>query len=328
MLCLAALGVPARASAADPIPDQGTFGISLLDVPANSGSDPRALTKIVDHLAPGAVIKRRVLLMNNLLERKQFQVYAGAATVGHGRFQVGEGHADNELTSWISLDRSSVTMRPGGKTPVEVTIRVPSTASTGERYAMVWLSLSSKANGSADVGGIYVVNRVGVRIYLHIGPGDEPPSEFTIGKVVPARDEQGRPTLTVEVNNTGDRALDLTGKVDLSDGPDDARAGPFTLSTTTLAPGEPGKVTAQLPDNLAGGPWKIELTLTSGRVHHGANGTITFPDAGTTGKPSTLVTSSAAWTTVGASLAVGLVTVTGLALAARRVRRKTGTTVA
>jgi hypothetical protein len=294
----------------------------LLDVPANRRSDPRAHTQIVDHLPPGAVIRRRVYVSNDTPDRQHIEVYPAAATVGKGKFQVGEGHAANELTSWISVDPGSVDVEPGGKTPIQVTVRVPSTASTGERYAVVWASLATRRDPSSNVSRIDVVHRVGVRMYLHVGAGDEPPSSFTIGKVIPARDEHGRPSVTIEVNNTGGRALDLSGKVKLSDGPDGARAGPSDVGVTTLAPGESGTVTAQFPGDLADGPWKIEVNLASGMVKNAATGTVTFPKTGQRGKPSTLSTLGIAWTTVGASLAVGLVAITGLTITARRVRRK------
>ncbi|MFI1194520.1 hypothetical protein ACH4T9_14865 [Micromonospora sp. NPDC020750] len=322
LLCVAGLGTPAQASATDPAEDKGSFGISLLDVTPSHRSDPRALTKIVDHLTPGTVIKRRVLLISELHQRRVIEIYPGAAAIGNGKLRVGEGHATNELTSWISLDHDRVGMSPGDKTPVEVTIRVPSTATTGERYAMVWASLSSRDNASPGGSQIDAVNRVGIRIYLHVGPGDEPPSDFTIGTMVPALDDKGEPTVTVEVTNTGGRALDITGEMSLSDGPDDTRAGPFSFDTTTLAPGEPGKVTASLPADLADGPWKVRVSLTSGTVKHSAAGTITFPRAGEPGQPSRLSGVSTNWPTVGGALAAAsTVVLTGLVWVARRSRR-------
>ncbi|WP_322752520.1 peptidase [Frankia sp. Cas3] len=316
MMFLAGLGVPARASTPDPAPAKGTFGISLLDVPTSRRSDPRALTEIVDHLPPGAVIKRRVLLVSDLRDRTPIEVYVGAAAVGQGRFRIGEGHAADELTSWITLDRAVVDMDPGDKEPVEVTIRVPTGASTGERYAMVWASLSTKGDG----GQIDVVNRVGVRIYLHVGPDAEPHSQFTVDTAVPTRDEHGKPTVTLGVNNTGGRALDISGTVNLSDGPDGARAGPYAVSTTTLAPGEAGTVTAQLPGTLAGGPWHLEADLTSGTVKQRATGTIAFADTGRPAKASALSRAGISRTAIGMSLVVGLVTLTGLGLIVRRFR--------
>lgn len=320
MLCLAGLGVPAQASAADP--DRGTFGISLLDVPARHRSDPRALTKIVDHLPPGAVIKRRVLLLSDLTDRRVIDVYPGTAAIENGELRVGDARTTNELTSWISLDHDSVDMRPGDKKPVEVTIRVPTTAAAGERYGMVWASLSSHDNASH--GGITAVNRVGIRIYLHIGSGAEPPSDFTIGRLLPTLDGDGKATVTVEVNNAGGRALDITGDVSLSDGPDDAHAGPFSFNTTTLAPGEPGKVIASLPDNLAHGSWKFKVSLTSGTVKRNAALTTTFPPLGGPGQPRVLSSPGTSWPVIGAALAVTSAAVlTGLLWAARRSRRTT-----
>jgi hypothetical protein len=275
----------------------------------------------VDHLSPGAVIKRRVLLLSNLTVPRQIEVYPGAATIGNGAFHGGEGHATDELTSWISLDHDTVDMQPGDKTPVEVTIRVPATAATGERYGAIWASLSTEGDPSSN-GKINAVNRVGVRIYLDIGPGPEPRSDFTIGTAVPTRDDHGKPTITVAVTNTGARAVDISGQLNLSDGPDHRPAGPIPVSTTTLAPGEHGTVTAMLPDHIAGGPWKIAVDLISGTVKHTATRSTTFAQTGNPGKPSALSSHTTAWLTIGGSLVVALAALTGLVVASRRSGRR------
>ncbi|MCW2641071.1 MAG: hypothetical protein JWP76_3377 [Dactylosporangium sp.] len=320
ILCLAGLGVPARAGAADPAPPAGSFGVRLLEAPVNRRSDPRARTEIVDHLSPGTVIHRRVLVANKSPERQHIEVYPAAATVGKGQFQVRDGHANNELTSWISVDGGSLDMQPWSEVPVQVTVQVPATASTGERYAVVWAAMASKPDPSANIN---LVNRVGIRVYLDVGPGGEPPSDFTIGEVIAARDKHGQPSVTIAVRNTGGRALDMSGNLSLSDGPAGVRAGPFeVVKGTTLAPGESGRVAVQFPRELSNGPWKMEVNLASGMVNHTATGRIRFPDAGQTGKPSLLSGLGAMWATVGASLGVGLVTVTGLAFTFRRGRRR------
>lgn len=307
-----------------PSPEQGSFGIGLLDAPANRGTDPRAQTQIVDHLHPGTVIKRRVLVINDTPMPQRFEVYPAAATVKDGRFTPADDHAENELTSWISLARDRVEVPPKGaqgKVPVELTLRVPRNASTGERYAVVWAQLAAKS----DVGtvAINMVNRVGIRVYLHVGPGEEPPSDFAIGKAIPARDRQGTPSVAVEVRNTGGRAVDISGTLRLSDGPRGARGGKFSAGLTTLAAGESGAVTVKLPRDLPNGPWRLDLDFTSGLVKHQATGEVSFPDPGKPGEPSTLTPSRTAWTMIiGPPLGAGVVVFAGLIFVVRRSRRK------
>ena len=63
-----------------------------------------------------------------------------------------------------------------------------------------------------------------------------------IGELLPARDPRGEPSLAIRVSNTGGRALDLTGKVTLADGPAGMKAGPFeVVQGTTLAPHAVGR---------------------------------------------------------------------------------------
>ncbi len=319
----AGLSVPAQASAPVPNPDEGSFGIQLLEAPANRRNDPRAKRSIVDHLPPGSVIRRRVLVANKTSGRLRIDLYPGAATIDKQRFYPADGRATNELTSWISVDQEQVDLDPGKEAQVKVTIEVPATASAGERYALIWASVSAKPNPTANVNKIH---RVGVKLYLNVGPGGEPPSEFTIGDLVPARDIQGVPSVAIKVNNTGQRALEMTGEVRLSDGPAGLSAGPFEIiKGTNLAPGETGAVAVQFPRELPNGPWQIDVDLQSGLIKHSATGRVTFPNPGQVGKPSTLFARLATpWGVIGMSLLVGLLITAGLVIATRRTRRRNG----
>ncbi|MEU6410671.1 hypothetical protein [Microbispora sp. NPDC046933] len=153
-------------------------------------------------------------------------------------------------------------------------LEVFSTSSQRQR-----VSLYPGAPGPA--GNIALVNRVGVRTYLDVGPGGEPPTSFRIGEVTAGRTDAGQPRLVAEVRNTGERAVDLEGEVRLSEGPSELSAGPFRgTRATTLPPGGQGQVTVLLGHDLPAGPWNFRLTLRSGRVSRTATGTITFPEAG------------------------------------------------
>ncbi|MBQ1018234.1 hypothetical protein KBX71_10220 [Micromonospora sp. D93] len=210
---------------------------------------------------------------------------------------------------------------PQGETRVQATVTVPPPASRGERYGVIWASTASTPRAG---GEITQVHRVGVRMYLDIGPGGEPASDFSIGEVRPARSPEGEPSLTIKVSNTGGRAVDLTGAVTLTDGPAGSRAGPFpVVQGVTLAPGASGQVIARFPVTLPNGPWNAEVNLESGLVKRSVTAQITFPDAGQVGKRGSVVSRIfSAWTV--AAAVGGLLLVVGLAMLARRSGRSGG----
>ncbi|MEU8177103.1 peptidase [Microbispora hainanensis] len=296
---------------------QGRFGIRLLEIPENRLDDPRSHAFIVDHVNPGTTFSRRLEVFSTSSERRHVKVYPAAARVGDGGFTFAPGRAGNELTSWITLDRTEMDVPPHGRVPVTATVAVPRTASKGERYAVIWAEISSASPGPS--GNIALVNRVGVRTYLDVGPGGEPPTSFRIGEVTAGRTDDGRPRLVAEVGNTGERAVDLEGEVRLSEGPSALSAGPFrSAGVTTLPPGGHGRVAVLLGGDLPAGPWKFRFTLRSGRVSRTATGTITFPAAGeraaVKGDPSVAVLAACA----AAALAAAVLLIVNL----RRFRRR------
>jgi hypothetical protein len=230
---------------------------------------------IVDHVPPGAVVKRRVEVSNSTASRRTISVYAAEAETRDGAFTFGAGRATNELTSWVTLDRPVLDLPAGGRALVAVTIRVPRSAAAGERYGVVW---AETASPPAAGEGVTVVNRVGVRLYLSVGPGGEPPSDFRVESVAASRAADGQPVVVAGVRNTGGRALDLTGSLVLSDGPGGLSAGPFpALLGTTLALAEAKQVAVPLDKRLPDGPWRARLKLRSGFVKRVAEASLIFP---------------------------------------------------
>ncbi|WP_440104310.1 hypothetical protein [Streptosporangium sp. H16] len=281
MLCSsvagASAGVPAGESlvAADP---RGTIGIRLLEAPVSRRGDPRALSYIVDHLHPGTTIQRKVEISNTSRKPQHVSLYPAAANVVRNGFHAPAGRPRNELVSWISLDRDSVDLPPGGTATAQVTIKVPLVASRGERFAVVWAEVTAEANDSHPVR---VVNRVGIRVYLDVGPGGEPPSDFRIEKLTPMRTADGSPQLLALIRNTGGRTLDMNGALSLTDGPGGLQAGPFPADLgVTLLPGAVAPVTVTMDRRMPEGPWKGKVTLTSGMVKRAVTATFTFPAEG------------------------------------------------
>ena len=269
LVLIAVAAAPASAAAA------GGIGLRLLDAPVTD--DPRARLYIVDHLSPGTVIHRRIELSNTSNETTHVVLYAAAASIENGSFLGAEGDTPNELSTWTSVSSPAVDVAPNGSVTPTVTIDVPADAPPGEHYGVIWAEARSADSG----GGIVQVNRVGIRIYLSVGPGGAPAPDFTVDSITAQRSESGQPMILATVHNIGGRALDLNGRLKLADGPGGLIAGPFPASLgTTLAIGATGSVTILLDDRLPAGPWDAQITLTSGLLERSAHGWITFPAVG------------------------------------------------
>ncbi len=244
---------------------KGSIGIQLLEAPSNRRSDPRARIYIVDDLHPGDTIHRKIGVQNNTGAARTITLYAGAATIAGGAFIPSEGRGGNDVATWTTVSPSSLVVPNGKEGAAEVTIAVPKTASGGERYGVVW----------AELAGPGSVNRVGIRMYLSVSGGAEPRSDFVIDSLQAGRIEDGTPIVYARVRNTGGRAIDMSGTLQLSDGPGGASAGPFDARLgTTLGIRQSEPVTVPLRKDLPDGPWKAVITLRSGTIVRSAEATI------------------------------------------------------
>jgi hypothetical protein len=280
LLALAAGTLVPAASAvagANPVkPGPQRFGVRLVDVPVSEAHNPRGLRYIIDYLPAGTVIHRRILILNQEATTSHFTVYPDAARITHGRFIGDAGHTHSELTSWISIAHPSVTLRPHSSVTDMVTIRVPRKPTRGEHYGVIWVQ--QVAHGRSPRGfAIKEVSRVGIRIYLAVGRGGVPSTNFTISSITGHRSPDGRALLTALAHNTGGRAVDLDGTARLTDGPGRTSAGPFRIhQIITLAPGQSDTVTFIPGRRLPSGPWRATITLTSGFTRRSASATILF----------------------------------------------------
>ncbi|MFE7403677.1 peptidase [Streptomyces sp. NPDC057557] len=263
-------GVPGASSPQDPAAGR-IIGIKLLDAPESRRADPRAHAYIVDHVAPGSTIERRVEVTNEYVN-----VYAAAATITKGEFTLAPERAPNELTGWTSLDTADLELAASETAQVRTTIPVPRDAAAGERHGVIWAQAGTPTDRPHS---LTMLGRVGVRMYIDVGPGGEPPSDFKIERLYPTRARDGRGEVRARIHNTGGRALDISGALSLFDGPGGLRAGPFSAAKTgtTLAPGDLAEAVVPLDARLPDGPWTVALTLKSGLVEHTTRATITFP---------------------------------------------------
>ena len=208
----------------------GSIGVRLVDVPVSAANDPRAQLYIVDHLAPGTVIHRRIEVSNTTPSTAHIVLYAAAASIAKGSFLGADGHTPNDLSTWTSVSPSAPDVPAGGKVTATVTVTVPRDAAPGEQYGVVWAEARSAPVAG---GGVTQVTRVGIRLYLSVGPGGPPAANFTIGALTAKRATDGRPTVQASVHNTGGRALDMNGTLRLLGGPGGLSAGPFPANLGT-----------------------------------------------------------------------------------------------
>ena len=235
--------------------ETGTIGLRLLDQPADSTQNPRAQIYIVDHLAPGAEIQRRIEVSTTNASA-QVHLYAAAATITNGTFHGEPGKTPNDLSTWTSVTAADIDLMADQAATATVTITVPSNAAPGERYGVVWAEVRAPAISG---GGVTQISRVGIRLYLSIGPGGPPAADFSIASLTAGRSLDGMPTVIASVTNTGGRALDITGALDLRSPSGDLHAGPYPADLgATLAIGatEPVTITtrADLPPRPMGSP--------------------------------------------------------------------------
>ena len=221
------------------------------------------------------VITRKFEVLNLGSTPAQVTVYPAAATISGGTFRFANGDTQNEMTTWVSISKSALTLAPHSDAALVATITVPGNAPSGEQYGVIWAQVSARG-----AGNVTLVSRVGIRIYLSIGPGGAAAPGFTLGTPVARRTSAGVPVVSVPVHNTGGTAVDVQGTLQLTDGPGGVSAGPFHAEQVdTLAPGQSYPATFALPAKLPNGSWQATFTMVSGLITKTETVTLSFNGA-------------------------------------------------
>jgi hypothetical protein len=257
------------------------LGIGLAEEPKNLVNDPRARTYIIDFVHPGTTFSRKVLVCNGDAQPLSVHMFGDGATIRGGSFSLDPSPTQSPVAGWVSVDVTDFTLSAHSSRIVEATIAVPADTPAGEYYGGV---VAAHLTSGSQVG---VSARAAVRMYLAVGTGGLPPTDFTIDTLTAGRTSDGSPYVEAQVHNTGQRAVDLAGTLKLTDGPGGLSAGPFPAQLgTTLAPGQTEPVTVPLDKSLPDGPWHARIDLHSGVTRRAAEGTVLFPSAaGATSPP-------------------------------------------
>ena len=168
-----------------------------------------------------------------------------------------------------------MSLAPHARAMVTVTIRVPRTASTGNLYGVIWAQETSLGKTSKGVN-VIETNRVGIRIYLNVGPGGPSPVNFDITSIRGTRSPKGQFAVVAQVNNTGGQAIDASGTLKLTNGPGGLSGGPYKEQAVTLAPGQSQPITVVMPKEMPHGTWLATINETSGITQVTAQATIDF----------------------------------------------------
>jgi hypothetical protein len=307
--------VAAATRQATPLP--GGIGIGLVGMPGSSAGGPLARLYVIDRLAPGKSLQRRVEIINSTKASEDVAVYVAAAKISRGGFEFAAGDSQDELSSWTSVSQGLVHLAGGTDAFDTLTIDVPKNASSGEGYAVLWAQV---ATVPSDQSGVRLVSRVGVRMYISVSPGGTPVSNFAIGPLTAERSPTGQPLVVAEVHNIGHSVLDISGDLTLSHGPGNLGAGPLAAKLAKeLTPGGSELATVPLGTGIPLGPWRAQLLLMSGLVHRSAEATIMFPSVARASTapagPSPLLLAA-----IAAIAAIGLLAFTAVALSASRGR--------
>jgi hypothetical protein len=126
--------------------------VRLLDVPADAVNNPRAREYIVDNLTPGTTIHRHIEVSNTTRSELHMAIYPAAATISQGSFVGAPAHTANDLSTWTTVSRPVMDVPAGSTAADTITVAIPTTASPGERYAVVWAEVrSAKTGGTIEL---------------------------------------------------------------------------------------------------------------------------------------------------------------------------------
>ena len=217
---------------------------------SEAGPDGRKAL-IYDGLKPGITIHDYVGVTNFSSAPVTFSLYsADAFNAASGDLDfLAAGQKSNDVGSWISFSKQSLTIQPHQRVNEPFTLTIPSTASPGDHTGGVITSTLLEAT-NAEGAKVNVDRRLAVPVYLrvagplHAGLAIESVSTRYHGTFNPL--SGGDIDLTYTVHNTGNERLNLAQEVSVS--------GFFAIPLGHATP-------KTLPDLLPGSTYQATMRL-------------------------------------------------------------------
>jgi hypothetical protein len=215
-------------------------------------------------------VTRSLTVTNDSGAPAHVELYASGAAVGDGGFTLVDD-TDAPIARWATVEPASLDLAPAASAMARLRIAIPDDARDGERYGVVWAQV-----GAGDDDAQAVVNRVGVRIFVLVGGGT---SDLQIESMTPRRDAGGNAIVELALANTGDRAVDVTGALQLDDDVHDSEPTAAVAFVPTVAPGATTSAVVAFDEDVANGPWEAMATLEANGRTLRAHAQLTFPAA-------------------------------------------------
>lgn len=269
---MSVLALPASPVHAADGPVHAADGEVTWSVQPSTPSGPDGRTELSYQVAPGSTITDWVAVTNSGDVPATFRVYAADATTDYDSAAftlIGADQASTGAGSWTQVDTGpavcddtgdaaeaacaaglgvSVTVEPGSRVDLPVTITVPHDATPGDHSAGIVASLLSE--GAAEGATVRREDRVGTRVYLRV---DGPLSPgLGVAGVVAGYDGSWNPfgggtaRVGFDLQNLGNTRISAAPEIRLT-GPFGIDLGTITASpVSNLLPGSTGHVAATL----------------------------------------------------------------------------------
>lgn len=189
---------------------------------------------------PGEQVRATAIVSNRSAQPVSLSTYpVDGLTTSTGAFSLKSQKGTRlAIGTWTALTADTITVPANSERPVPFTISVPAGTNPGDYSGALIIQAAPVPGATADSNGtavrIDVVQRQGVRIYLHVvGTAVVTMSAGPLGY----DRHNGTVTLTLPVTNTGNTTLHPTASVQLSEWPAPNSVANFSIPES-VPPGE------------------------------------------------------------------------------------------
>jgi len=179
--------------------------------PANpQQGNERSESIFIYTLKPGQSASDAVQIINNTPTERTISVYPVDSTIASGgTFSCAQkAEKITQVGGWITLEQSTVTVKPQTNVKIPFTITAPQNADVGEHNGCIAVQDASEDATKADDGGVLLSFRSAIRVAVTV-PG-KIIKKLTIDSVAVTSNDAGKLVVSPTVNNEGNVSLDTT----------------------------------------------------------------------------------------------------------------------